>query len=464
MFNNGHRDDIDYVDKEERLTCSVGNVLKASFPIMLSLLSGNLMHLCARSLLAHFSLTAMNAAAIAQQMVSIILLPLLCFATISEVFVGQFNGAKAFRKASTPIAQIILFLLVCCCVVCPLSLRFCHVFIPDNLYSIGRPYFSLCMLMVPFQVIHSGLTSFFVGTCRASIVFYSVLIANTINITLAFCFIFGIKGIIAPMGANGAALAALTSTIISSGILLYAFLGRSNAIIYETRTLHFDFAILKKTFSLGFPFAISHMLEMSIWASLVKVLASVSVAEVTIQNICVTLLNFFVFFVDGLQKGGMALSSNCIGANQNDSISKLVRSLAKVSACVCLILAIPLLVVPDFALRSVFNIVDPATVAKAKPVFVVLWACLSCIMVSSSCFGGILNSGGDARFIILVRISVMISCVAIPAAILHSMGTFSAFKSWSLGVIQQTINGFCFYLRYRSGAWNHNLLKFVKDT
>jgi MATE family multidrug resistance protein len=448
---------------EARVNCSVASVVSVAFPIVLSLLSSNLMHLFARSLLAHFSITEMNGAAIAQQASNIILLPLLCFATISEVFVGQFNGAKAFRKASIPILQIIVFLLACCCFVCPLSVFFCRFLIPENLYHVGYPYFIVCMLIAPFQVIQSSVASFFVGTRRPSVIFYSVLFANIINIALAYFLIFGVDGVLKPLGAKGAAYATLISTIISSGVLLGVFLSHSNAIIYETRSFHFDSAILKKTIALGLPFAISHALEMCIWASLAKVLASVSVIEVTIQNVCVTLLNFFIFFADGVQKGGVALSSNCIGANQKDLISNLISSLVKVSLLVCLLIAIPLLFFPEISLKFVFNIFDLQLIAKAKPVLAVLWGCLSLIMISSTCFGGILNSGGDARFIILIRISVMVLCVAVPASILHHLGHFSAFKSWSLGIVQQLINGICFYLRYKSGSWNHNLIKFAKD-
>jgi hypothetical protein len=41
---------------------------------------------------------------------------------------------------------------------------------------------------------------------------------------------------------------------------------------------------------------------------------------------------------------------------------------------------------------------------------------------------------------------------------LFTFGTFTSFQSWTLGVIHQIANCVCFYLRYKSGAWNHDLV------
>jgi MATE family multidrug resistance protein len=242
---------------QTELSCSVESLLAASLPMIISLLSGTLMHLSDRAMLAYYSLTAMNAAALAQQAGNIILFPLLCFATISEVFVGQFNGAKLFHKTSLPILQNILFLMLCCAWVCPLAYKHCHWVISPALYADGAPYFAVAMFIIPFTLIHSSFSSFFIGTRRPNIILYSVLIANIMNIGLDWLFIFGFGDIIPAMGARGAAIATLISTIVSAIILLYCFLSKYNAMHYNTRRISFDKHLLKKNIFLGLPFSFS---------------------------------------------------------------------------------------------------------------------------------------------------------------------------------------------------------------
>ncbi|MDR0632557.1 MAG: polysaccharide biosynthesis C-terminal domain-containing protein [Holosporales bacterium] len=426
--------------------------------MIVSLLSGTLMHIFDRAMLAHYSLTAMNAAALAQQAGNIILFPLLCFATIAEVFVGQFNGAKLFHKTSLPILQNVLFLMFCCVWVCPLAFKYCHWVISPPLYADGAPYFTVTLFIIPFQIIHSSLASFFVGTRRPNIILYSVLVANVMNVGFDWLFIFGAVDIIPAMGAKGAAIATLISTIVSAIILLYCFLSKYNAMYYNTRCANFDKHLLKKNIFLGLPFSFSYFIEMAIWVSIVNVLAAVSMEEATVQNVCVTILTFFLFIIDGLQKGAMALASNCIGAQKVHLLPALIKSVLKVSGGIGIIIALPLLVFPEITLQYVFNITAAPIVANFKSTFIILWLSLTFSVFSSSCFSGILSSGGDTKFVTYVKTSTMVFCVAIPVYIFFTFGAFTSFISWTLGFIHQIANGVCFYLRYRSGAWNHDII------
>ena len=449
--------------KSNDLDCSVKSLLEVAFPMIISILSGTLMQILDRAFLAHYSSIAMNSASVAQQASGLIILPLLCFATISEVFVGQFNGAGQFKKASMPIFQIARFLIIFSLIICPIALKYSHFLIAGDLHYYGYQYFFIMMVGVPFSIIHSSLAAFFVGTRRTKIILYSVLISNLVNFSLDIILIFGIKDFIPAMGVSGAAIATLVSIIMSSVILLVAFFNKHNSKHYNTRVIKTDKEILKKNILIGAPVSFAYLVEMSIWLGILNSLALISIDEVTVQNVCVALLIFFLFIIDGLQKGVMALASNCIGAKKDFMIEKLIKSVFKTFIFVAIIIAIPLLVYPEQLLKYVFKVTETSLLQNFKSTFVVLFLSLTFAVISSSCFGGILNSGGDTKFVTFVKISSMVFFVAIPASLFYFFGTFTSFKSWCLGFLQQIVNCTCYYIRYKSGKWKHNLINNKQD-
>ncbi|MDR1207826.1 MAG: hypothetical protein LBJ89_00580, partial [Holosporales bacterium] len=138
--------------KNNDINCSVSNLFAMSFPVICSIFSGTFMFVLDRIFLAHYSFDAMNGATFAHQVTDILVLPLLSFAAISEAFVGQFNGSGQFKKASDPILQISVFLLLVWLLACPLALYARKFFIPENLWYEGNPYYCISIAMIPFQI------------------------------------------------------------------------------------------------------------------------------------------------------------------------------------------------------------------------------------------------------------------------------------------------------------------------
>lgn len=439
------------------LSCSVTNLINTSLPVIFSILSGTLMHIFDRIMLSHYSLDAMNGAALASQVSDIFLLPLLSFATISEVFVGQLNGLKHFKKASDPIIQITTFLIIIWFLIFPFTLYYHHFFIPQSLQKEGSPYFCIGMATIPFQIIFSALSAFFVGTRRPNIILPSVIIANILNVLLDFIFIFGI-GIIPAMGAKGAAIASLIASIISSGMLIFFFTNRYNALNYDTRHLSIDYPILKKNIAIGAPYALSEFVEMTVWVFLILFLEKVSMDAVTIQNVAVILWIFFTFFADGLQKGVIALASNCIGAGKDILIKRLIRSMGIMTCFFALFSAFPLLIYAEQILYYIFGITEVRLFLTFRAVLFLLWISLILLLIVNSCLSGILSSGGDTKFITCVKTTSILTCVALPICIFFYYQELTVLTSWWLTLIQQLFNGTFFYIRYKGGKWKHNLI------
>jgi len=91
---------------------SVQELWAISYPLILSILSVNMMLFFDRLILARYNTGAMNAAVLAWLIFSIFQLGTIGIASIAEVFVGQYNGAKKLNKMGEPVWQMIWFSLM----------------------------------------------------------------------------------------------------------------------------------------------------------------------------------------------------------------------------------------------------------------------------------------------------------------------------------------------------------------
>jgi MATE family multidrug resistance protein len=444
--------------KQKDLSCSVMNVLAAAIPMMASILSGALMELIDRAFLAHYSIIAMNGASLAQQIYNTLLLPFLCFVSMSEVFVGQFNGANNFYKTSSPIVQIAIFVCLLEALIAPIQCCYRHSIIPDVLYADGFPYLVIGWFTIPLQIFHAAISSFFVGTRRPSMILSSVIIGNIVNITFDYILIFGVPGVINPMGATGAAIATLIGAFISLSIMVVLYFNNTNAENYGTRHIRIDAKILKKNVMLSTPYAAALMVDMGTWVMVTNVLAKVSIEEVTTNSACLTIWTFLIFILEGLQKGVVALASNCIGAKVEYRIATLIRSVIKISMCLALFTMLLFVVFPGEIFRFCFGIENFKTLPHCQVILFVQWVSFSIITFSVGGLIGVLRAGGDENFITLIRTTSFSIFVITPVIVASSLGLMTTLVSWSLGGVNIVVAAICFWLRYKSGRWRRMLV------
>src|SRR5438045_1277454 len=108
---------------------SLRELLKIAFPLMISSLSVLFMIFVDMTLLARFSIEALNAAVNSSTLGWGPLFAWMTLASISEVYVAQFNGAGEKQKIGAPVWQMIWLSL--------LSILF---FVPMGLWGTGYIY------------------------------------------------------------------------------------------------------------------------------------------------------------------------------------------------------------------------------------------------------------------------------------------------------------------------------------
>ncbi|MBY0462737.1 MAG: MATE family efflux transporter [Alphaproteobacteria bacterium] len=444
------------------LSPTLSRLWRISLPLMLTTLSANMMFLLDRLILVRYSAEAMNAVAVAGMSCAIFQFSGVAIASIAEVFVGQYNGSGQYEKTSQPVWQMIWFSLGLFLICWPIAFWAGPYVIPASLHKEGLPFFKLIMLFSPLISLIAALSAFFIGRGFVKLVTWCTLICNLINAALNVILVFGVEGWIPSLGTLGSAIATISAESIQILILGCVFLNKYHRKHFKTGYYQFNSKLWWDCLKIGTPSAISHMIEIAAWATLFQIAASVDLDYITIQTVGNSVLVFFAFVTEGIQKGVIAIASNLIGAKKDYLIRTLFKSGYMMHLIFVLAFAIPLIFYPGLIISQFLpGVQDPslplyrecATVLKLVWIYFlfdgIVWI-----------LSGILTAGGDTRFIMFMNASAAWIFAILPIYIaVHYFHVHSS-TAWGLCTIYGAANLAAFFMRYRSNKWK----KLVVDT
>ncbi len=442
------------------LSPTLGKLWRISLPLMLTTLSANMMFLLDRLILVRYSIEAMNAVAVAAMSCAIFQFGGVAIASIAEVFVGQYNGAGQHEKTSQPVWQMIWFSLSLFIICWPIALWVGPYVIPEPLHKEGVPFFQLVMFFSPLIAIIASLSAFFIGRGFVRLVTWCTLICNLVNAALNIVLVFGIEGYISSMGTKGSAIATIAAQSIQILLLGSVFLNKYNRKHFKTGNYQFNSTLFWDCLKVGTPSSISHMIEIAAWATLFRIAATVNLDYVTIQTVGNSMLVFFAFVTEGIQKGVIAIASNLIGARKDHLIQTLFKSGCMMHLVFIFLFSIPLIFYPSIIICQFLpGVQDPTLPLYSECVAVLrlVWVYFifdGIVWILS----GILTAGGDTRFIMFMNASAAWLFAILPIYVaVHYFHVHSS-TAWGLCTIYGAANLIAFFLRYRSNEWKKLIL------
>lgn len=444
------------------INSSLKSILNVSLPLILSALSSNLLFLIDRMILAYYSIDSMNAAAISGNFVAIFCFMIASIAGVSEIYVGQNNGKKNYSELATPVWQMVYFSIIASCVLMPFAYFAEYInLLPDYCKKEGLEYQRILMYLSALPGIKISLASFFIGQGKTKIITYTVLLGAISDILLDIIFIFGYQDIIPAMGCFGAALATIFAELVQIIVLAIVFFSRDNRLIYGTiRDRKFNMDIFKGCLKIGYPMSIGRIFELSAWYLIYIAISYVSKDMAIIQGICVSIYIFFAFICDGISKSAATVSSNLIGQKDLPSIRKSLKMFFKIILVLGGFIMLPLIIFP----QSIFYFLDMLhdNVSNLYPTMIIIFKLLAfeIIIEAMGCaLWGILMSGGDTKYPMIVNLSALWGIVVFPVLILYCIGLLKTVTTiYWLELIWVLVVFVFFYKRYQTLKW-YNLLQ-----
>lgn len=436
---------------------SVRSLFIVSLPLMLSSLSGSLMLLCDRLFLAHYSMGAFNSIVTMSSVILMLQIGVNVCASTADVFVGQLNGADKKLNLSTPTWQMIWFSLFTSILFLPLA--FLPSLYPKNIQNQPDDIFYLQLLIAicPLSPLQVAISSFFIGRKRTSIPFIGILIGNAVNLVLNYLLIFGQKQLSIPeMGIKGAAIATVLGQCTSLLILILTFFSKANRAEYRTHNGQFDGTLMLKILKVGYPNAIAQAIIAGAWSCFFILMNKLGEASITLASFMQTLTGFFVFLIQGLSRGVIAVSANLIGGRKTVLISKVLFSGTQLSILFGLVILAVFLINPSGILKLFFNQND---FEKAYTYFgtlkvALLWGWLAFVFKSiRALLSGLLIASGKTQFVMWNEAISIWLCFIMPIWICVELFSFDVSWAYFVAFLYNFAAVISYYFRFNRMDW-----------
>lgn len=433
---------------------TIGNmrqIWRFSLPMMLSSLGVLFSFLISRSFLAKFDINALNASVNAGTLSSAFIEGIGVIATMTELFVAQYYGAKKFDKIGNVVWQMIwvsifsfFFFFLMGQFLSPL------LFAHSPYRNLEIQYFSILMFFAPVYPLYIALAGFFIGRGKTKLILFVVIVSNLLNILVSYLLIFGVQGIFSPMGLKGAAIGSSVGYVLEAGILLVLFLKKKNRVLYNTTNWRIYPHLLKKSLTVGFPQGIFYALELIGWSLFFFMMTDLSLNHITISGICQTIMLFFGFFTDGISRGVSNVSGNYIGANKFSIIPNLLKTSLKLQLLLAVSISILLLLFPQFVS---FLLPEGFSITKE------LKLSLLCVCIYLLCegtrwiFSGLLVAAGDTWFLLISGSIAVWLFLLMPTYFIIYRFHLDVQYAWVVVVFYDAILAFLYYARYKTNRW-----------
>tara|TARA_R110002124_G_scaffold126348_1_gene285889 strand:+ start:7862 stop:9262 length:1401 start_codon:yes stop_codon:yes gene_type:complete len=438
---------------------SLPELMLIAFPLMLSFLSGNLMFFFDRLIMASYSLDAMNAISIAGIIAAVLQYAPIGIAGIAEVFVGQYNGAKEYKKIAKPVWQMIYFALLFSIICFPVAQFAGPYLIAKDYEELGLPFFKLIVSFAWLMPLYAALTSFYIG--RGKVIFVTIvsIVANVINLVLDIVLVFGVSDIIPSMGTKGAALATITAQIIQVLILLIGFFSKAHIQEFGVLDYKFDKALFLKCLKIGLPTTIAHFIEIAAWAFLLNIVAIYSALYLTVITIGQNILILLAFVNDGLSRAVTTVASNIIGAKFKKIkmnlllLKRLNVTMYKLQVLISLFAGLFLIIFHNILIQAfigsdAYSMEYDMLLGILNKTLIWIWLYIlidGCVWANV----GLLTAAGDTKFIMLVNGLTVWVVAVLPIAILIYYYNIGPDKIWIFNVLYALVGLACYILRIK---------------
>ncbi len=406
--------------------------------------------------------TSIAALGLANQVYFLVQLLLFGISSGSAIFTAQYWGAR-------DVVNIRRVLGICLSITIPSAMLFtiAAVFFPDfvlrfytndqAVIELGSQYLRIVGVSYFFYAVSFSFSAILRSTEQVKLPMVVSAMALILNSVLNYALIFGNFGL-PEMGVRGAAV----GTFISRGmefvvLLFFTYRLKTPAAARLREMVNFDFSFFKRTLQTSMPAAVNEMLWALGTTTYNSVYAHISTQSIAAVNIEYTIEGMaFVIFM-AMANGAAIMIGNQIGAGYESVAREYADRFLKLGMIGALITGAVLIVVRN-PILLLYNITPIASRYASNILLIfslLMWIKVSNLML----FIGVLRSGGDTRYALLVEAGA-VWLIGVPMALLGGFVLHLPVHWVYLMVYaEEMVKLVLVYRRYRTGLWIHDLVR-----
>jgi MATE family multidrug resistance protein len=431
---------------------SFAGIMRVSLPMILTVLSSNLMLVVDRAILAGYSLNAVYASTVCGTMSAIASWMFVGIASTSEVFVGQYNGGKEYDKLAIPVWQMIYMSAMSIVFFLPLGYFSEYInFLPDYAAKDGVAYQTPLLYFGFLPGLIAALSAFFVGQGKTATITYVTIMANVFNAASSYYCVYNLN-----MGAAGASISTVLSQVVQVLTLALVFFNKNNRLTFGTlKNRGFNKKMFYECFRIGAPLSICNFAMILAWYVVALVAGHASRDVGIVWGISGSIHMLTSFFPEGLSRAIAAITSNMIGQRDLEGIKSVYRKFIILAMIIATLFSIPMVFFPDMSF-AVLNI-SAEDISKFRDQLIPMLVLDFLILIPEATefvTWGVLVSGGDTKYPTLVSQVSLWGFLVVPTAALYYFDGLSSVATICCFIMLSYIaSSILMFRRYRSLKW-----------
>ena len=320
------------------------------------------------------------------------------FSRGGQILVARRAGEKAYRKAGAnfyamlylEIGLAVIFFLF----IVLISPYFLKLFVDtESIYQKSLAYLKYRSFGVFPAFIGVALIAFYTGIARTKIIMYDTLVLIVVNIFLNYSLIYGRWGM-PEMGIAGAGLASTLAEVAALIVFsLYMFFDKFLRPYRLRRVPSVSWPQIKNSLRIASPIVAQAVVGLGSWFFFFGIIENMGERELAISNLVRVVYLILSIPCWGYSVGVNTLVSNFIGQGQGDQVLAIVMKTIKICLGSTILLAIPVLVFPQYILYPLLGSEDMSLFVEAQPIFYILFIILALFAVGGIYFNGMVGTG-----------------------------------------------------------------------
>lgn len=407
---------------------SLKEVAYLSFSFILVLFSASLMGFCDRLILARHAIEGLEASVTALWLAQLFQVPFMRAASMTQVFVGQYKGAGQLEKIGPCVWQMIWFSLATVLFAWPLSQTIGALFFHQLNLQQGVQCFHYLMIASFLFPLGSVLAAFYLGQGHTGRVIAVSLTSHCLHILLDFPLVYGITGLIPPLGALGSTLASIVAQFFFCACLLIDFLSSKYRDTYAVNHYAFKWSLAWKYIRLSLPRAIARIIHLSAWVMISRMMVVKGENYAAVVAFGGSLQMLLSCLNEGLAQALTTIGAYLIGSKK-PLIWRAVRSGCLFLILEGLVFMIPLFIFPEKVIALFFKR-DLSLALNGVLTLSCLWIWLGFFGEGLNIIGfALLSAFGDTIFLMYFAIAAWILGF-LPCYLLIQLGDAPPYTLW----------------------------------
>jgi MATE family multidrug resistance protein len=306
--------------------------LKLSYPVILGMLGHTFVAFADNIMVGQLGTAELAAVSLGNSFVFIAMSLGIGFSTAITPLVAEADGAKDRAAGKSALKHGLVL-----CTLLGLSLfglillakpLMHHMKQPPEVVELALPYLDLVAFSLVPLIIFQAFKQFSEGLSQTKYPMYATILANVVNITLNYLFIFGSFGF-PKLGIVGAAIGTLASRVIMVAFIWYLLKRKKK---FESYVTHFNFKeienrVMKKIISLGFPSALQMFFEVAIFTAAIWLSGVLGKNAQAANQIALNLSSMTFMVGMGLSVAAMVRVGNQKGLRNHKELKRIAESI-----------------------------------------------------------------------------------------------------------------------------------------